>query len=62
WTSAYDPDGRIFYMNHITKTSSWDRPRSKPTPLPSGWEERTTPDGKVYYYQLTSQLTTWERP
>ncbi|KAH7381059.1 hypothetical protein BKA64DRAFT_685576 [Cadophora sp. MPI-SDFR-AT-0126] len=62
WTSAYDPDGRIFYMNHITKTSSWDRPQSKPTPLLSGWAERTTPDGKVYYFHFASQLTTWERP
>ncbi|KAH7323502.1 hypothetical protein BKA65DRAFT_510939, partial [Rhexocercosporidium sp. MPI-PUGE-AT-0058] len=62
WTSAYDPDGRIFYMNHITRTSSWARPEIKPSVLPSGWEERTTPDGKIYYFNQSSQLTTWERP
>lgn len=62
WGSAYDPDGRIFYLNHITKTSSWDKPESIPKPLPPGWEGRTTPDGKVYYFHVTSQLTTWDRP
>ncbi|KAG4433861.1 hypothetical protein IFR05_010647 [Cadophora sp. M221] len=62
WTSAYDPDGRIFYMNHATKTSSWTRPEIKPSVLPPGWEERMTPDRKVYYFNSVNQLTTWERP
>ncbi|KAH6707897.1 hypothetical protein BKA61DRAFT_739150 [Leptodontidium sp. MPI-SDFR-AT-0119] len=62
WTSAFDPDGRIFYMNHTTRTSSWSRPEIKPSVLPPGWEERTTPDGKVYYFNSVNQLTTWERP
>ena len=62
WASAYNPDGRIFYLNHITKTSSWDKPESIPKPLPPGWEGRTTPYGKVYYFHVTSQLTTWDRP
>jgi len=36
WEEAKDPrSGRIFYVNHITKTTTWDRPVASP-PKPAG--------------------------
>lgn len=62
WTTAHDPDGRIYYMNHITRVTSWTKPELEPSPLLPGWEERLTPDGKVYYSNSQTYATTWERP
>jgi hypothetical protein len=32
------------------------------SPLPPGWEERSTPEGRLYYVNHNSQSTTWDRP
>lgn len=44
WERRRDPRGRVFYIDHTTRTTSWDPPvRSANTPLPSGYEMHDCP-------------------
>uniref|UniRef100_A0A8C5PAT7 E3 ubiquitin-protein ligase NEDD4 n=1 Tax=Leptobrachium leishanense TaxID=445787 RepID=A0A8C5PAT7_9ANUR len=77
WEMRHAPGGRPFFINHLTKTTTWEDPRlripvqlrSKPQvdisdlgPLPPGWEERTHTDGRVFYIDHDSKKTQWEDP
>uniref|UniRef100_A0A8C8GET3 HECT-type E3 ubiquitin transferase n=1 Tax=Oncorhynchus tshawytscha TaxID=74940 RepID=A0A8C8GET3_ONCTS len=53
-----DQNGRMYYVDHIEKRTSWNRPDS----LPSGWERRVDPMGRVYFVDHISRTTTWQRP
>lgn len=53
-----DNHGRPYYVDHNTRTTTWE----KPTPLPSGWERRVDPRGRVYYVDHNTRTTTWQRP
>uniref|UniRef100_A0A669BQF3 E3 ubiquitin-protein ligase n=1 Tax=Oreochromis niloticus TaxID=8128 RepID=A0A669BQF3_ORENI len=53
-----DQNGRVYYVDHIEKRTTWDRPE----PLPSGWERRVDPMGRVYYVDHITRTTTWQRP
>lgn len=35
WELRYDAYGRKYYVDHITKSTTWERPST--TPLPSGY-------------------------
>uniref|UniRef100_A0A914C5D6 E3 ubiquitin-protein ligase n=1 Tax=Acrobeloides nanus TaxID=290746 RepID=A0A914C5D6_9BILA len=60
WEMRHDPYGRTYYVDHNTKSTTWERPSS--TPLPPGWEMRRDPRGRVYYVDHNSRTTTWQRP
>lgn len=77
WEIRLDPNNRIYYVDHNTRTTSWHAPkmvgqgapRPPPPPppplpaLPAGWEERTTPnDNRKYYVDHNTKMTTWVRP
>ncbi|KAM4677011.1 E3 ubiquitin-protein ligase NEDD4 isoform 2-T2 [Discoglossus pictus] len=77
WEIRHAPNGRPFFINHITKTTTWEDPRlripvqlrPKPPidladlgPLPPGWEERTHTDGRVFYIDHHTKQTQWEDP
>ncbi|XP_042199995.1 E3 ubiquitin-protein ligase NEDD4a isoform X2 [Callorhinchus milii] len=77
WEVRYAPNGRSFFIDHNTKTTSWDDPRLKipahmrhrpsldPSdlgPLPPGWEERIHLDGRVFYIDHNTKATQWEDP
>uniref|UniRef100_A0A6Q2YRK1 HECT-type E3 ubiquitin transferase n=1 Tax=Esox lucius TaxID=8010 RepID=A0A6Q2YRK1_ESOLU len=64
WEVRSAPNGRPFFIDHNTKTTSWEDPRLKipvhmrrrpsldPTdlgPMPPGWEERVHSDGRIFY-------------
>uniref|UniRef100_A0A671WS93 E3 ubiquitin-protein ligase n=1 Tax=Sparus aurata TaxID=8175 RepID=A0A671WS93_SPAAU len=53
-----DQNGRVYYVDHIEKRTTWDRPE----PLPTGWERRVDPMGRVYYVDHITRTTTWQRP
>uniref|UniRef100_A0A8C4ZV98 E3 ubiquitin-protein ligase n=1 Tax=Gadus morhua TaxID=8049 RepID=A0A8C4ZV98_GADMO len=76
WEVRSAPSGRPFFINHNTKTTTWD-PRLKipvqmrrrvsldPTdlgPLPPGWEERVHSDGRIFYIDHNTRTTQWEDP
>ncbi|XP_036094390.1 E3 ubiquitin-protein ligase NEDD4 isoform X2 [Rousettus aegyptiacus] len=78
WEVRHAPNGRPFFIDHNTKTTTWEDPRLKiPThlrgktlvdssndlgPLPPGWEERTHTDGRVFYINHNIKRTQWEDP
>ncbi|XP_066448655.1 E3 ubiquitin-protein ligase NEDD4 isoform X1 [Eleutherodactylus coqui] len=77
WEMRHAPSGRPFYINHMTKTTTWEDPRLKiPVhlrprppldlldlgPLLPGWEERTHTDGRVFYIDHNTKRTQWEDP
>lgn len=57
------PDGAIYWVNHLNKTTQWEDPRTQGrVPLPPGWEERVTEDGTTYYVDHNSKSTTFQDP
>lgn len=58
WEMRYDVFGRRYYVDHNTRSTSWERPQ----PLPSGWEIRRDPRGRIYYVDHNTRTTTWQRP
>ncbi|OCT86969.1 hypothetical protein XELAEV_18020659mg [Xenopus laevis] len=77
WEVRHAPSGKPFYINHVTKTTTWEDPRlkipvqlrPKPPidlsdlgPLPPGWEERSHTDGRVFYIDHSTKQTQWEDP
>ncbi|CDI97827.1 NEDD4 E3 ubiquitin protein ligase WWP1 [Echinococcus multilocularis] len=57
-----DSNGRVYYVNHRTKTTQWEDPRQTTVPLPSGWEMRYTPEGFVFYVDHNTRTTTFKDP
>jgi hypothetical protein len=61
-------DGRCYYVSHITKTSTWNKPSSRESatheedPLPAEWEEKIAADGTKYYVNKVSNIRSWRRP
>ena len=54
-----DRTGRLYFVNHNTKTTQWEDPR----PLPLGWEVKTDERLKrKYYIDHNTQTTHWEDP
>ncbi|XP_067827627.1 E3 ubiquitin-protein ligase NEDD4 isoform X1 [Heptranchias perlo] len=77
WEIRSGPNGRPFFIDHNTKTTTWEDPRLKipvhmrhrpsldPSdlgPLPPGWEERVHSDGRVFYIDHNTKATQWEDP
>ncbi|XP_036386793.1 E3 ubiquitin-protein ligase Itchy-like [Megalops cyprinoides] len=58
WEQRVDQNGRLYFVDHIEKRTTWDRPE----PLPAGWERRVDPMGRVYYVDHITRSTTWQRP
>ncbi|XP_039764589.1 E3 ubiquitin-protein ligase Su(dx) [Pararge aegeria] len=58
WEMRYDVYGRRYYVDHNTRSTSWERP----LPLAPGWEVRRDARGRVYYVDHNTRSTTWQRP
>uniref|UniRef100_A0A665UJH3 E3 ubiquitin-protein ligase n=1 Tax=Echeneis naucrates TaxID=173247 RepID=A0A665UJH3_ECHNA len=56
WEQRVLPHGRVYYVDHNTKTTTWERP------LPPGWEKRVDQQGRFYYVDHNTRTTTWQRP
>uniref|UniRef100_A0A8C3GBJ5 E3 ubiquitin-protein ligase n=1 Tax=Cyclopterus lumpus TaxID=8103 RepID=A0A8C3GBJ5_CYCLU len=78
WEVRSAPSGRPFFINHNTKTTTWEDPRhpkipvhmrKRPSldpsdlgPLPPGWEERIHTDGRIFYIDHNTKNTQWDDP
>ncbi|XP_029945094.1 E3 ubiquitin-protein ligase NEDD4-like [Salarias fasciatus] len=77
WEVRSAPNGRPFFIDHNTKTTTWEDPRLKipvhmrrtasldPNdlgPLPPGWEERVHSDGRIFYIDHNTKTTQWDDP
>uniref|UniRef100_A0A670Z9I9 HECT-type E3 ubiquitin transferase n=1 Tax=Pseudonaja textilis TaxID=8673 RepID=A0A670Z9I9_PSETE len=56
WEQRELPNGRVYYVDHNTKSTTWERP------LPPGWEKRRQDNGRVYYVNHNTRTTQWEDP
>ncbi|XP_037807551.1 protein kibra [Lucilia sericata] len=73
WDIAKDFDGKIYYIDHNTKKTTWLDPRDQYTKpqsfedcvgdeLPMGWEEAYDPNIGRYYINHIAQTTQLEDP
>ncbi|RXM30938.1 Protein WWC2 [Acipenser ruthenus] len=73
WEEARDYDGKVFYIDHNTKQTSWIDPRDRLTKplsfadcvgdeLPWGWEAAYDPQIGIYYIDHTNRTTQLEDP
>ncbi|XP_068191102.1 E3 ubiquitin-protein ligase NEDD4-like isoform X4 [Antennarius striatus] len=77
WEMRIAPNGRPFFIDHNSRTTTWEDPRLKyPVhmrgknsmepgdlgPLPPGWEERIHSDGRTFYIDHNTKNTQWEDP
>jgi uncharacterized protein YbdZ (MbtH family) len=71
WDMKEGREGRFYFIDHNTKTTTWDDPREDATkeyletlsgPLPAGWEKTETPDGRVYFQDHNNKVSTWVDP
>ncbi|KAJ7250836.1 hypothetical protein B0H12DRAFT_1120053 [Mycena haematopus] len=78
WEERRTPEGRPYFVDHQTRTTTWVDPRrnnvqaaSVPAatiatanlgPLPSGWEMRLTSTGRVYFVDHNTKTTAWDDP
>ncbi|KAF9241124.1 hypothetical protein BU15DRAFT_87357 [Melanogaster broomeanus] len=78
WEERRTPEGRPYFVDHRTRSTTWNDPRSSQItvvaastsaaananlgPLPSGWEMRLTSTGRVYFVDHNTRTTTWDDP
>ncbi|XP_037045916.1 E3 ubiquitin-protein ligase Nedd-4 isoform X12 [Bradysia coprophila] len=77
WSMQMAPNGRMFFIDHNERKTSWVDPRTgraspmpnqarKPEddlgPLPEGWEERVHSDGRIFFIDHNTRTTQWEDP
>ncbi|XP_039882351.1 pleckstrin homology domain-containing family A member 7-like isoform X4 [Simochromis diagramma] len=71
WSYGVCGDGRVFFINDETRTTTWLHPRSgQPvnsghmirSDLPCGWEEGFTDEGASYFINHNQRTTTFRHP
>ncbi|XP_064123953.1 NEDD4-like E3 ubiquitin-protein ligase WWP1 isoform X4 [Loxodonta africana] len=66
WEKRVDSTDRVYFVNHNTKTTQWEDPRTQglqnEEPLPEGWEIRYTREGVRYFVDHNTRTTTFKDP
>ncbi|XP_031420348.1 pleckstrin homology domain-containing family A member 7 isoform X2 [Clupea harengus] len=71
WSYGVCEDGRVFFINEETHTTTWLHPRTgEPvnsghmirSDLPRGWEEGFTPEGASYFINHNQRTSTYWHP
>jgi hypothetical protein len=67
WTEHTTPEGRKYWYNNASKSSTWEKPEDLLTEVEKAlkeceWQEFTSPDGKKYYSHKTTKESKWEMP
>lgn len=67
WEKRVQNNGRVYFVNHATRTTQWEDPRTpgllgNEQPLPQGWEMRYTPEGAPYFVDHNRRSTTFIDP
>lgn len=57
WEQRQSVEGRPYFVDHNTRTTTWRDPR-----LPPAWENRQTPSGSPYFVNHNTKTVTWENP
>ncbi|XP_073515363.1 NEDD4-like E3 ubiquitin-protein ligase WWP2 isoform X2 [Phyllobates terribilis] len=65
WEKRQD-NGRVYYVNHNTRTTQWEDPRTQgmiqEPALPPGWEMKYTNEGIRYFVDHNNRATTFKDP
>ncbi|XP_018113416.1 NEDD4-like E3 ubiquitin-protein ligase WWP2 isoform X3 [Xenopus laevis] len=65
WEKRQD-NGRVYYVNHNTRTTQWEDPRTQgmiqEPALPPGWEMKYTSEGIRYFVDHNKHATTFKDP
>ena len=64
WEELVDDEGRTYYANHDTRTTSFERPvaDSDVGELPAGWEVLRNDRGIAYFVDHNTRTTTFTDP
>ncbi|XP_033634240.1 E3 ubiquitin-protein ligase NEDD4-like isoform X1 [Asterias rubens] len=68
WQMQKSESGRVFFINHNTRTTTWEDPRKQRQqqddlgPLPAAWEQRIHADGRIFFIDHNTHSTQWEDP
>uniref|UniRef100_A0A672U8U0 E3 ubiquitin-protein ligase n=1 Tax=Strigops habroptila TaxID=2489341 RepID=A0A672U8U0_STRHB len=66
WEQRELPNGRVYYVDHNNKTTTWERPLPpgmiQEPPLPPGWEMKYTNEGVRYFVDHNTRTTTFKDP
>lgn len=64
YESRLAENGRVYFIDHKRRTTTWLDPRktSQPGDLPHGWEIGQAENGKTYFIDHSTKTTTWEDP
>ncbi|CAN0108030.1 unnamed protein product, partial [Ascophyllum nodosum] len=59
WEEKKAATGKVYYINHKTKTTSWSRPSAASS---AHWISKTTQYGDVYYENQITKEAIWTKP
>jgi len=68
WTARKDPrTGRTYYLNNVTKTTTWKKPQAprqaNNNGMPFPWSaKRDATTGKIYFQNSQTKRTQWQDP
>jgi len=63
WEEHLWHDGRIYYLNRMTREKQWNRPAAECVPCRTTWMQRQdSQSGRYYYFDEASKLTQWQPP
>ncbi|KAH7966722.1 hypothetical protein HPB49_018878 [Dermacentor silvarum] len=67
WTEHKAPDGRIYFYNHTTKQSSWEKPDELKTHTElllsqCPWKEYKSDTGRTYFHNVLTKESRWTIP
>ena len=63
WSMKRDASGRAYFIDHTTKTTTWDDPRLQGVDdLPRGWVARRDASGRAFYINQSTDMITWDDP
>ncbi|CAN8020805.1 unnamed protein product [Ixodes persulcatus] len=67
WTEHKAPDGRVYFYNHVTKQSSWEKPDELKTHTElllsqCPWKEYKSDAGRTYFHNVVTKESRWTIP
>ncbi|XP_064456201.1 pre-mRNA-processing factor 40 homolog B-like [Ornithodoros turicata] len=67
WTEHKAPDGRVYFYNHVTKQSSWEKPDELKTQAElllsqCPWKEYKSDTGRTYFHNVATKESRWTIP
>ena len=67
WESRLTDDGKMYFVDHNRRTTTWLDPRKNGAwkfsiDMPIGWETRHAEGGRTYFVDHNTRTTTWGDP